>query len=213
MNYLYDLDWQQVLENYNNRINAHTKLLKFYENNKQKEFLQLALGISDSAGNYSASEHNIGPKIIEANINAVGRVFELAGIFRGLKSGRKVPEIIKLENLSYLKIGVGSEISCMMNPDICWVANSRTIWMHLVIKHDGNFSHANEELSLYRDGETNSEMAYSIWSNIHRDLEKSMTKLGVQGRDIARERGVEPGDKLFLWADAISTCLYAHMSK
>ncbi len=33
-----------------------------------------------------------------------------------------------------------------MNPGVCWVANTRTIWANLVVKHADNIAETNEEL-------------------------------------------------------------------
>lgn len=96
-----------------------------------------------------------------------------------------------------------------MNPDICWVANTRSIWTHLVIKHADNFAKADEELKLYRDNEKSSEMAYQIWAQIHSLLETSMTRVSKEGAGLANAEGVEPGALRFLWADAIASALYA----
>jgi len=125
-----------------------------------------------------------------------------------LKTARNVPEIIRDARLRYFQIGVGSEASCMMNPGCCWVANTRTIWTHLVIKHGDDFKKANEELRLYRDAETTSEMAYRIWRDIHRELGVSMTRISEIGSKLARHAGVSPGRIQYLWADAISNALY-----
>ena len=72
-----------------------------------------------------------------------------------------VPTLIKQARLQYLRIGVGSEISCMVNPSVCWVANTRTIWTHLVIKHGYDVAKAEAELAAYRDDDATSEMAYA----------------------------------------------------
>jgi hypothetical protein len=91
---------------------------------------------------------------------------------------------------------------------VCWVANRRTIWCHLVVKHDGNISRANEELALYRDADADSEMSYSIWSELHRELANSMPILAEQGTIRARKAGVQAGTLKFLWADSIAGWLY-----
>ena len=90
-----------------------------------------------------------GPKILTENINAERRVGDLAEKFIALRTAARF-RLIRGAQLQYLQIGVGSEASCMLNPEVCWVANTRTIWTHLVIKHADDFAKANEELKLYQ---------------------------------------------------------------
>jgi hypothetical protein len=97
----------------------------------------------------------------------------------------------------------------MVNPKICWVANTRTIWTHLVIKHADDFDKANEELRLYRDADTSSEMAYQIWAHIHRELATSITRIAEEGERLARSARVTPGLIKYIWADAIANRIYA----
>ena len=97
----------------------------------------------------------------------------------------------------------------MMNPTICWVANSRTIWAHLLIKHNDDYGKADEELELYRDNDTSSEMAYKIWVAIHKTLDTAMTRLATMGSSGAHACGVSPGSLKYLWADAVANALYA----
>jgi uncharacterized protein (DUF924 family) len=97
----------------------------------------------------------------------------------------------------------------MVNPNVCWVANTRTIWTHLVIKHADNFATADEELNLYRSQDDTSEMAYRVWAEIHRELAASMTRIAEEGERLARAASVLPGSIKYLWADAIANALYA----
>lgn len=208
MSALSDLDWRVVRKQYLRRKKVHDELLALHGAKKVKEFVDLALGIRDATGNYSADDHKLGPRILRLNQRGEGRVFHLAGDFLGLSNARPVPQLIRNASLSHLKIGVGSELSCMMNPKVCWVANTRTIWAHLVIKHADDFEKANEELRLYRDEDETSEMAYQKWAQIHTELAVSMTRLAENGEQLAKQEGVKPGKRKFLWADAISTILY-----
>jgi hypothetical protein len=52
-------------------------------------------------------------------------------------------------------------------------------------------------------------MAYAIWSEIHRLLETSMTRVWKGGASLAQQNGVAAGDLPFLWADAIANALYS----
>jgi hypothetical protein len=175
-----------------------------------KDFAQMAVGFSDPDANYSASEGHrpLGPDILNSNMNAERQIFELAGKFIPLTDARQVPEFIRAAQIKYLFIGVGSEISCMMNPQICWVANRRTIWTHLVVKHADNIGKADAELELYRDSDETSEMAYSKWAAIHAELRVALTRIAEQGDTLSRNAKIPPGDIIFLWADAIASQLY-----
>jgi hypothetical protein len=203
------LDWTAVRRHYDDRVRVHRELLALYNEKKVDPFVQLLLGISDAAGNYSADEHKLGPRVLSTNHNAEQRVVALAGTFITLASARDVPAVIKRTRLHHLGIGVGSEASCMLNPGVCWVANTRTVWAHLLVKHNDNVVKADEELRLYRDGDETSEMAYAKWAAIHATLEVALTRIGEDGQELAKRASVEPGTMTYLWADAIAAFLYA----
>lgn len=209
MSVLDDLNWNEVRSHYDEREEVHRQLLSFHQTGKISKFVNLLLGISNPVGNYSAYEHNLGKQIINGNCNAEKQVDDLARNFISLKTARTVPELIRNAAIRYLKIGVGSEASCMVNPCICWVANTRTIWTHLVIKHADNVAIADEELSLYRNQDDTSEMAYRIWVQIHQELAASMTRIAEEGEWRAKQASVTPGKMKYLWADAIANTLYA----
>jgi hypothetical protein len=78
------------------------------------------------------------------------------------EDGGDVPQLIRGTQLRYLQIDAGSEASCIHNPDGCWVANTRTIWTHLVIGHADDLAKANEEPKFYRNADVTSETA--IWN-------------------------------------------------
>jgi hypothetical protein len=180
------LDWTGVREQYDTRQRVRLELTKLRNEGKRVPFVELLLGVSDPAGNYSAAEHSLGPKILALNPNAVSRVSQLVDRFEAAKSGHEVPAVIRSAGHQYLRIGVGSEASCMINPDTCWVANARTIWTHLVIKHADNFQKAAEELKLYRDSDATSEMEYAKWTHIHGELAATMTRVAEDGAKLAK---------------------------
>jgi hypothetical protein len=97
----------------------------------------------------------------------------------------------------------------MVNPQVCWVANRRTIWTHLVVKHADNVGKADAELELYRDSDETSEMAYSKWAAIHAELRVALTRIAEEGYTLATKAKIPPGDIIFLWADAIASRLYS----
>ena len=107
------VDWRAVRRHYDDRVRVSRTLVQLHNQKSVKQFANLALGISDADGNYSAAEHGLGPKIPypDYNRNAEQRVFDLASGFISLTDARRVPELIAGGRLTYLKIGVGSEIS------------------------------------------------------------------------------------------------------
>lgn len=205
-----ELDWADVRHHYNRRVNVSNKLKRLLTQGSAAQFAKFAVGLDDDNSNYSAAEHHLGPKILhpEYNSNAEERVFELGKKFSTLDDARTVPDLIARARLSYLKIGVGSEISCMVNPTVCWVANTRTIWTHLVIKHNDNVQKADGELKLYREADVTSEMAYRMWTAIHAELRVAMTRIAENGQAKTQNKCVEPGSDIYIWADAIASALY-----
>ena len=201
------LDWSGVKKHYNHRLEIHRELKRLYKAKQTGPFINLLLGISDEAGNYSSAEHKLGPKILGSNLNAHRQILSLAKSFM-IVSGTDVPRLIRQANISYLGIGVGSEISCMLRPTRCWVANTRSTWAYLLRKHGYDYDTAEEELNLYRQGDETSEMAYEKWTALHSLLEQDMAKLAAEGTRIGRQAGIKPGRRLYLWADAIASALY-----
>jgi hypothetical protein len=109
-------------------------------------------------------------------------------------------ELIKRARLKYLQIGVGSEISCMVN-GVCRVANTRTIWTHLVIKHGYDVAKADEELELYREADVTSEMAYvSCQHEIEVRRTEGRLNFKVPGGLIVRRVVFELADQRLLYA-------------
>jgi hypothetical protein len=208
MSILRDVNWHEVKYRYAQRKITHEMLLELHELKSLKDFSELLLGISGAYGSYSAREHKRGHLILGSNPRAFERVYDLATDLISLADGHSVPALVKATRLRYLNIAVGSEASCMLNPKHLWVTNIRTIWAHLVIKHDGDFDRANEELKLYRDGDNTSDKAYRNWEAIHQILCQSMTDIALDGARFAKAAGVSPGNFEFLWADAISSWVY-----
>lgn len=204
MSILQELNWAEIEAHYRSRINETKNLRNLYEAKRASEFADLALGMTTPSGNYSASEHGLGPKIIESNPNAKGRVYSLAGKFILLNEASTVPKLIREENLKYLRIGVGSELSCMMNPTVCWVCNKRTIWLYLV--QTQGLSKANEALQLFNEHDDDSPMAYESWQDAyHPELGPELKRVAQEGAQAAMRQGVDPGDVPYLWADAIAS--------
>lgn len=209
---LAELDWAQVRGSYDQRKAVHRRamvLLAGKKANAKLAFAELVLGVSDPAGNFSASRHALGERVLALNNNPVERIRDLAKRFTALKTAAKVPAMIRSAGLRYCQISVGSEVSCMVNPKVCWVANRRTIWAHLLWKHHGNTTKANQELALYRDDDTDSEMHYQNWGALHKELASSMPVLVERGAQAARSVGVAAGTLTYLWGDVVADGLYA----
>ncbi|WP_157357785.1 hypothetical protein [Mesorhizobium metallidurans] len=209
MNILDRVTWNEVIEHYSDRLEIHHNLERLFVSGSVDRFVRLALGISDKNGNYSAHEHGLGPRVLSSNPKAIERVFRIIGQFRALSDGKMVPDLVQGAQLSYFKIGVGSEASCMINPRHCWVTNTRSLWTFLLDKHDGNFSKANEELKLYRDNDDRSEMHYKIWKTLHLPLKNFLSNLCDRSEDAAKQNGVSRGEIRYLWADCVANWLYA----
>ncbi len=205
------LDYRAVREHYDRRCGIHQRLADALQRSDIHTYVELALGIEEAAGNYSATEHCLGPKILAESPEA--RVFELAQRLFVCQVATEIPEIIYGANIPYLKIGVGSEMAALLRPEVFWVTNVRTIWAHLVIKHHSNVGRANEELHYYQTQKVPSEMDYPMWRDIHPLVGASMEKLADIGSTLAGEQGIVSGDRPFLWADAIADAAYAKYSK
>jgi hypothetical protein len=206
------LDWHLVRTHYQQRLAIHHELISLFnralsDRGQIDPFVQLLLGISNRRANYSASDHGLGQQILSENFDAAQRVFLLAGQFGRVTHAREVPSLISAADLQKLKIGVGSEASCLMNPNVCRVANTRTIWTHLVVERR-NFREADAALQTFRRGDRDSEMRYSEWVHWHRVLQTSMTQIARDGSRQAVAGGVRSGQIEYLWADAIANELY-----
>jgi hypothetical protein len=204
-----DIDYREVRDLYNKRVEAHRVLLERFNRQAITPYVELALGIEDPCGNYSAAEWSLGPKI--RALSQDGQVFELAGKLLECKSAKEVVDTIyKGAKLPNLKISVGSEMAMMLRPDTFWVTNRRTMWAQLVLKYKGDTAQANYELSLYNlhDKEIDSEMDYKLWCSMHPDVGPSLVRLASLGTQVALARPVDPGDVTYLWADSIANSMY-----
>jgi len=205
LKYVTDLNFQDVVDQYNVRVEMSSRLISLLNRNREKEYIGLALGMDDIHGNYSARDHDLGPRILTARSS--NTVFALAKQIQTVEDCLDLQHLIYEANIPYLKISVGTEIALMLQPSVHWVANSRSIWSHLLVKHR-SIGKAKEELKLYRDGFDNSEMAYKLWCAIHTDMHANVCLLSELGTTTAIEQGVEPGEDDYLWADAVSNALY-----
>jgi hypothetical protein len=157
-----NLNMHEVREHYNARFDCHKRLSTLLKTGKTTDFLDLALGISDPIGNFSAREHGLGPQVLSANRPET--IIKLAESFLSETDPNEMVRSIYEASIKYLKVSVGSEMAMMLKPSNFWVANVRTVWTHLLLKHDYDLDKANEELKLYRSQEMTSEMEYKIWN-------------------------------------------------
>lgn len=197
-----------VRSHYDDRVKIHKILKSRFMSNKVKDYVNLALGIEDHRGNYSASEYKLGAQILMENTPS--SVFSLAQKLFSCKLVAHIPKTIYNANTQYIKIGVGSEMAAMLRPESFWVGNVRTIWTHLLIKHDWDYDNVKEELQLYKNNDISSEMAYQIWRDIYLSMEPNLSKLVEIGNKSASQNGVKPGRLKYLWADAIANELYEY---
>lgn len=203
------LDWERTYEHFRWRLAVHKELRRLHDEGEIGAFAELALGISNENGNWSAAEHCLGPKILSENEDTHDRLYRLASAMLAAKTPREIPSIIYAGGLRYLKMGVGSELSCMLDPTRFWVTNTRSIWAHLVLKHGEKYQRADEELRLYRLNDPKSEMKWEAWVSLHREVGPSMVQLASRAQLHAFDDGlILVEDQRFLWADAVASTLY-----
>jgi hypothetical protein len=200
------IDWSKVHEHYRKRVKVHKELLDLLNDSSASKFASRAL---DNEANYSAYENALKDKILGLNgKSAETGIVALANEFRKVKDGHEVIAKIEKANLKFLKVSVGSEMSCMVNPSVCWVTNTRTIWSHFAM--DNNLAEANKALRLLRSNDADSKIAYKYWAAWHGEIDVSLRSLAKLGNGLARRAGIEPGDLTYLSADAIATNFYAN---
>jgi hypothetical protein len=204
--YIRELEIDDVRQHYSNRVETHRTLRQLFEQAEVDKFVDLALGISDPSGNYSARVHEVpmGPRILSEC--QASDVFELARKLDAVEKNH-VPLTIRNERIRYLKISIGSEMAMMLRPNELWVGNKRTYWASLLVE-SGDLQRANEQLELYYDRDDDGEMDYLIWSDLYLRIENQLLDLGREAAKIAREAGVKPGRHQFLWPDAVAGYLF-----
>ncbi|MFZ2407115.1 MAG: hypothetical protein WAW41_18430 [Methylobacter sp.] len=202
---LSELDYSEIIDHYNHRVEISHCLKSLLAASQIQDYVDLALGIADPYGNYSAAEHGLGPRIL--NERPYETIFKLATKLSIVQSAREMRNDIYKSNVPYLKVGVGTEMAMLLQPDRHWVANTRSIWSHLVMRHR-SIATANKALRLYREGSDESKMAYDMWCAAHEDMELDFTNLAAGGAEQAHAQGIQPGSITYLWADAVANALY-----
>ena len=100
------LDMNEVRAHYDERIKTSKNLLKLFQDQDIKRFANLALGISAMQGNYSAREHNLGPRIL--SFTKPVTIFELAKTFMSCGDSGEMLTAIYNRQISHLKIRLAS---------------------------------------------------------------------------------------------------------
>jgi hypothetical protein len=203
-----DLDMNEVRGHYDERLRVSKDLQKLLGGNDIRKFVNLALGISSVHGNYSAHDHNLGPRIL-SGVEPLA-IFQLAQNFITCLDSAEMLAAIYTRRISYLKISVGSEIAMMIRPNTFWVANTRSVWAHLLAKHKFNYRRANEELALYRSDDEDSEMHYEKWRALYFAMREDLVDIGRRGDAQAAKQKVKAGRVQNIWFDAIASGLYEH---
>jgi hypothetical protein len=204
---LNDLDMGEIRDHYVMRERIHRRLRGLLEIGNTREFVRLALGMTDGAGNYSASEHGMGPRILAVR-GAEEEVFDLGIAVDENEVVNRLPTIIYERSIANLKISVGSEMAMMLKPDVHWVGNKRTIWTHLLVRHNMDETRANEALRLYFTRDDDSEMDYEIWRDLYLAVGPDLLTLGQRAVVVAETQQVEAGRHRYLWPDAVATFLF-----
>jgi hypothetical protein len=197
---------QAIRKHYEHRERVHRQLRAHFDAEQVVDFARLALGISDSAGNYSAAEHGLGPLILSRSSER--DIYDLAVAIENCLNTNHLPTIIYSQSIYALKISIGSEMAMMLKPETYWVGNVRTIWSHLLVKHGMNERRANEELSYYYDADRESEMDYKVWRDVYLGMERDILVLGGMASQAAANQGIVPGSLRFMWPDAVASHLF-----
>jgi hypothetical protein len=207
--FLAALDWDRVHVCFDIRVAASESLLDALDGADAVAFARMALAMDgDPSPNYSADDHKLGPKVFASNREPARRLKALANQFVALTAGRTIPDLVRAADLTFCKVGVASEMSCLVNPARLWVCNARTLWTSLLVKH-GVVSTANEELKLYRESNSESEMYWPVWKDLHKGLERVQRRLIEE----SAAHTIRPEDADFLWADAICNVAYEDMAE
>src|SRR5713226_3972266 len=102
---LNELDMGEVRDHYLMRERLHRMLRELFEARDVPEYVRLALGITEGPGNFSASRHVMGPRILAA-AGAEQNVFDLATAIEGCGAVNRLPTVIYERNIANLKISV-----------------------------------------------------------------------------------------------------------
>lgn len=205
--------WEQIVEHFSTRLQTHRTLVRLLKAGDEDEYVQLALGLSDPSGNYSASEHptHLGYRVLERTSSR-----EIANFARRelmTRSARELPSLVAAADMPYLKTSIGSEMMCLLRPDSCWVTNRRTVYVYFLHQNGDDWERASEAIEVIAPsgdiGDT-----YDAWAAIHPEIVHPLLGLSesgrVEGSKQLRNAGLtrEVASAPFLWADAIASWIY-----
>lgn len=207
-NLIDELNPTSIQTHFENRMHIHHRLLQLFTQQDIKKYLELALGLENLYGNYSAYEHDLGYQIL--NHNSSEMVFLLATALYQAENPNDIIEIVfKQYNLPYLKVSVGSEMAMMLKPHQFWVANIRTIWTNYLVQHQGDIDLANEQLSYYRTkGDMPSALEYQLWRSEYVKMQKTVQVVMDLSQDLTRQQNIDLAKYHYLWYDCLANALY-----
>jgi hypothetical protein len=191
------------------RESIRNQLLKYFQESNIKGFVRLVLGIDDPNANYSASEHGLGNRILSEV--SPDTVYGFTQDLIECDTPHSLLANIYNANIPYLKISVGTEMAMMMRPELFWVANTRSVWAHLLVKHEYDYSKADQELALYRDQENTSEMGYMIWRDIYPTMNTNLRELGRKANEQSESEGYGAIGDAYLFCDTVANWLYNNL--
>jgi hypothetical protein len=209
-------DFNMVKSAYDCRLDIHRQLIAYFDASKEKEFVEMAIGITKQGscnGNYSASEHLLGNKILTSNGYNYHSIFNLAKKLR-ISKFTHIPKLIYDADISHLKISVGSEMAMMLKPNELWVGNIRTYWVYFLVQEGFNkkgLKAAKDAVNLFKTNEKDSIMEYNVWKYLYLSLKEPLNKLVEEYNSSSSvPSALIPKDSNYLWADAIATHLYEY---
>lgn len=200
-----EFDLQRACEYYEKREIAQSKLLDLFRNEEIVRYVELALGMTDHAGNYSASSiPDAANKILMNCGDDHRRIFDLAKVLYDCPNANELPKVIEEEGVKHLKTAIGSEMAMMLRPKSFWVGNTRTLFAHLLLTLDSP-SAAREEWRVSKNS-----MNSQRWAVMYPLIGESMLQLNKIAIDVAKGKGDTRGRILYLWADAVASDLFRY---
>ena len=213
--YIEQLNIETLKEHFEIRVQLHKDLQNMLEPKNVKQdytdFLNLALGISDRYGNFSANEHGLGELILAHNTNE--SIIKLVGKLRLAEDPKQIPDFIYDANLPYLKISVGSEIALMLQPNLFWVANIRTLWTDFLVSQNYNLKNTNEQLKLYRQAtREDSALEYKYWRSEYTKMTNKIGALVDEAYPISHSLQIDTNKYKYIWFDCLANAMYENFS-
>jgi hypothetical protein len=203
------LEFTDVATVYARRLEAHRQIVSSLRSRRINVFVDLALGIENEYGNFSARLNDLARPILEHNTRR--RIFEFGRKLEAWKNPATLPDLVYEQNLPYLKVGVGTEMAALLRPKDCWVTNIRTLWMHLVVKTGGDTRRATEALGLYtssRGDGGDDDYEYKYWRDLHPLVGRDLMRVAELSVPLAEAGQATIGEYPLLWADSIAAMLF-----